>query len=232
WAIAWRLADGDTLVAALATAGPALDVETTCQLALEATAERVTKWLLANVDPGRPAAAVVDELAPAVTALRARLPEWLAGPEAETFHKRVSEFRLAGLTAPLAHELATAEWLTGPLDVVTVAHEARVEPDAAGIVYYALGQHVDFSWLLARLAEAGADDRWERRAAEGLVGDLLRARRRLARRRLRDPGGALPERPLAAVQSLLRDLRAAPRVTLAALQVIVYEIRRLTEEDR
>jgi len=56
------------------------------------------------------------------------------------------------------------------------------------------------------------------------------ARRRLACRRLEEPPGALPERALGAVQALIRDLRAAPRVSLAALQVVVREIRRLAEE--
>ena len=42
--------------------------------------------------------------------------------------------------------------------------------------------------------------------------------------------GALSERALGAVQALVRDLRAAPRVSLAALQVVVREIRRLAQE--
>jgi glutamate dehydrogenase len=230
WAITWRLAGGDALVAAVETASPALDVESTCQLALEAMAERVGKWIIANVDASRPAADVVADLGRALGAIRAALPEWLAGSEAETFHKRASELGLAGLPPALARELATAEWLVGPLDVVTVARQAGVEPAEAGACYYALGQHIDFAWLLARLGETGDDDRWQRRAAEGLTEDLLRARRRLTRRSLRDAGGALPERPLAAVQALLRDLRAAPRTGLAALQVVVHEIRRLSEE--
>ena len=40
---------------------------------------------------------------------------------------------------------------------------------------------------------------------------------------------ALPARPLAAVQDLLRDLRAAPRVELAGLAVLVGALRRLAE---
>jgi len=34
------------------------------------------------------------------------------------------------------------------------------------------------------------------------------------------------------VHDLVRDLRAAPRVTLAALQVVVRELRRLAENVR
>ncbi len=61
-----------------------------------------------------------------------------------------------------------------------------------------------------------------------LIEDLLRARRRLA---LASVGGRVPPpRSLAGVQALVRDLRAAPRVGLAALEVVVRELRRLADE--
>jgi glutamate dehydrogenase len=160
--------------------------------------------------------------------VRSRLGEWIAGAEAESFQRLRSELEIAGLPAELARELATADWLTGALDVVTVAREMGVDPEQAAARYYGLGEQIDFAWLWARLAEAGETDRWQRRAVEGLVEDLLRARRRLTRLTL-DPGHPLPARPLAEVQELVRDLRAAPRVSLAALQVVVREIRRLAE---
>jgi glutamate dehydrogenase len=112
--------------------------------------------------------------------------------------------------------------------VVTVARAAGVDPEAAAAPYYALGQQIDFAWLWARLACASEDDRWQRRAVEGLVDDLLRARRQLTHAVLAR-GGQPPARPLAAIADLLRDLRAAPRTSLAALEVAVREVRRLAE---
>jgi NAD-specific glutamate dehydrogenase len=115
------------------------------------------------------------------------------------------------------------------LDVAAVARDAWTEPETAAACYYGLEQHLDFAWLWARLADAGEEDGWLRRAAEGLVDDLLRARRRLAAAMLWDGPRALPVRPLAAVQELLRDLRAAARTPLPALAVVVREIRRLAD---
>ena len=230
WVIGWRIAGGEALAAAIGASAAAADVDGACRLALEAGAERLAKWVLANTEAGRPAAGVVAELEPAVATIRARLVDWVTGPEAETFHKRISELTIAGLSPDLAHDLATTEWLVGPLDVATVARQTERDAEEAGAAYYALGQYVDFGWALGRLAESGDDDRWRRRAAEGLIEDLLHARRRLTRRRLEDPDGALSERALGAVQALVRDLRAAPRVSLAALQVVVREIRRLAQE--
>src|SRR5439155_1686984 len=135
WTIAWAVAGGATLARAIADGGFALEVETTCRLVLERTAERVTKWMLANTDPARPA------------------------------------------------------------------------------------------------AEAGEDDRWQEQAVEGLFEDVLRARRRLARLALEGPDAAAAARSLGKVQDLIRDLRAAPRTSLAALQVVVRELRRAAERE-
>src|SRR5439155_1279449 len=97
WAVGWRLGGGDALAAAITASAAAVDVESACRLALEASAERVTKWVLANTDAERPAAGMVADLGPAVAAIRGRLPDWVTGAEAETFHKRVSELTIAGL---------------------------------------------------------------------------------------------------------------------------------------
>jgi glutamate dehydrogenase len=227
WVVAWTVAGGAGLVDAVAGGDHGVEAESACQLVLERTAERVTKWLLANADPSRSATELAADLGAAVAPVRARLPEWVVGPEAEAFHRLLSELGIAGLPPALAREFATAEWLTGALDVVAVAREVDVGLEEAAGRYYGLADRVDFAWLWTRLGEAGEDDRWQRRAVEGLVVDLLRARRRLARLELR--GGEVSPRALAVVEGLLRDLRAAPRTTLAALQVIVREVGRLAE---
>jgi glutamate dehydrogenase len=228
-AITWRLAGVTALAAAVTAGNYPLDVETACFAVLERTCERVAKWLLASADDGRSAADVAAQLAADVPALRARLAEWLTGSEAEAFQKLLSELEIAGIAAPLARDLATAEWLAGILDVVTVGRERGVASEDAAACYYALGQHLDFAWLWQRLAEAAEDDRWQRRAVEGLVEDLLRARRALTARALGGEGSAAAAGALQGVHDLLRDLRAAPRVSLAALQVVVREIRTRAE---
>jgi glutamate dehydrogenase len=227
WTISRVVAGAGELLDAVARATPTAEVETTCHQVLEQTIERVTRWVLANADPTRPASEVAAEHAAAIGRVRARLPEWIGGAEAEAFAKLQSQLEIAGLPRPLARALATSDWLTGALDVVTVARDVGQDPEPVAARYYGLGQEIDFAWLWARLAEAGDDDRWQRRAVAGLSEDLLRARRRLAATVLR--GGALPPRALTAIQALLRDLRAASRTSLAALQVVVREVGRLAD---
>jgi glutamate dehydrogenase len=224
WAIAWTVAGGERLADALAATALAADAALACQLALEGLAARVAKWVLANADPGRAAADVAAELRAAAAPVRRRLAEWVVGAEAESLQRRIAELELAGLGPALARELAGAEWLPGALDVAAVARAAGIPPETAAARYYALGQQIDFPWLLGRLAEAGDDDGWQRRAAEGLVEDVLDARRRLAR--LPDP---VAPQALGRLETLVRDLRVAPRAPLAALQVVAHELRRLAQ---
>ena len=145
--------------------------------------------------------------------------------EAEAFRRRAAALEIAGLPAALARELTLAEWLPSALDVVTVARELDLPVAAAAARYYALGGALDFAWLLERLGEVADEDHWQRRSVEGLAADVREARRRLTR----STPEALPARGVEMVRGLVRDLRAAPRVSLAALAVVVRELRRLAE---
>jgi NAD-specific glutamate dehydrogenase len=181
--------------------------------------------VLANADAERPAAAVADELREGAAAVLPQLESWLAGTEAEALRRRTAALEIAGLTPALARELALAEWLPSALDVVTVGHELGIPVPEAAARYYALGEVLDFAWVLERLGEVADEDRWQRRAVEGLAADVRVVRRRLAR----SGPGTLPARRLEVVTGIMRDLRAAPRVSLAALAVVVRELRRLAE---
>jgi glutamate dehydrogenase len=226
--IAWEVAAAGKLVAAICRGASSAEAETTCQLALERVVEPRRSGSSATRTRRVPRAEVAEALAHDVGRVRPRLAEWLVGAEMEAFHKLLSELEMSGMPAPLARHLATAEWLPGALDVVTVARTHGVQPEAAAAAYYAIGQHVDFAWLFARLGAMELEDVWARRAAAGLVDEVLRARRRLAAAALAGRH-ELPARPLATVQALTNDLRAAPRVGLAALQVVVRELGRLAD---
>src|SRR5262249_46173645 len=123
WAIAWAVIDGSRLVAAIDAEHLAADVDCACRLAIEATTDRAAKWVLANTDGSRPAAEVASDLAAALSGLRGRVVGWVAGAEAEAFHRRVSELEIGGVSAAVAQALTNAEWLSGTLDVALIARQ-------------------------------------------------------------------------------------------------------------
>ncbi len=223
WAMAWRIADGEVLATALATAGLAVDVQSACALALEAVGEGGTTWLLGRRDP-RPAHVIADALARDVARVRPHLDGWVVGSEAHAWQRQVSELEIAGVPPALARALTAATWLPAALDVVAIAARDEVDPRAVATRYFTLGDRLDFGWLLARLCESDDDDPWQRRARIGLTRDVQDARRRLAR-----VATDVVDRESIGVQRLMRDLRAAPRVSFAALQVAAHDLRRLAD---
>ncbi len=226
WAIAWTVLEGPGLLCDLEAAGMAADDELGCLLALEAAAEQVTRWVLRRTDATQSAAVVARTLADAMAPAREGLAGWVVGSEAEALQKRVAALEIAGLSSPLARRLALAEWLPAVLDVVTASQALGLDVAEAGRRWGALAGVLDFGWLQARLGEAAVDDdRWQQRATEALAEDLQAARRHLVAL----PDAAEAVRLLAPVQELVRDLRATPRVTLAALLVVAREIRRVSE---
>src|SRR5262249_61611472 len=81
WVIAWELLAGERLTQAIEDAQVAAEVDTTCSLLLEATAEGVARWLVANTDAARPAHLVVEDLAGPLETAREQLPGWLVDAE-------------------------------------------------------------------------------------------------------------------------------------------------------
>jgi glutamate dehydrogenase len=231
WAVAWAVAGWSALMASVTEEGHPPEAESAAWFVVEGAGERTTKWILANTGAERPAAEVAADCGRAIAAVRGRLPEWITGADLEAWERLVASLEMAGLAAPSARALAETQWLADTLAVAAVARETGVDAERAAASYWGLGERIDFAWLWARLAEAGEEDRWQRRAVAGLGEDLDRARRRLAGAVLGAGPGALHGRALAVVQALIRDLRAAPRTSLAALEVVVREIRRLAEPD-
>src|SRR6185295_14738691 len=97
---------------------------------------------------------------------------------------------------------------------------------------------LDFAWLCQALEAAAGDDRWERRATEGLMADVDRLRRSLTRALLRAGSdlarGLVAFRDahasdLARVRALIEDLKSGRSVGVAGLVVVVRELARLEE---
>ena len=106
-------------------------------------------------------------------------------------------------------------------------------------MYYRLGEVVDLDWVQRGLRELPAEDRWERRALEGLNEGLMYARRQLVYNILQysTAGGAVDaclreylaghQGQLTALAALVSDIKSAPRTSLAAVLVVMRELGRL-----
>jgi glutamate dehydrogenase len=241
WVIAWALARGRELVGCLwkdgdDPGGSASEARLQSQAALVTGLERLTRWVLRNVRAEQTAGDAIRDLGTALDQARTSLPGYFSAKEAEVFHRRMAELEMAGVARDVAHQLALTEWLDGALVVIRIATETGGGWEAIARLYFGLSDWLDFPWLLAKIADRDSEDLWDRRAALGLAEDLADARCRLVRRLL--AAGAtvadlhalgMPRARAERATRLVADLKGAPRVTSAALQVIVRELGRLCE---
>jgi glutamate dehydrogenase len=156
----------------------------------------------------------------------------------------VRTLETAGVPPALARRVAQLDGLGDALEITRVAAAANVSlPGAAG-VYGELGTALDLDWLRRALPGAlSADDRWEARAAAGLLDRLRATRRRLVLDVLaeRAAGASAAERVAAysdtrrdqvdVILGLTHDLRAVAQPPLPALLVLLRELDRLVESD-
>jgi NAD-specific glutamate dehydrogenase len=140
----------------------------------------------------------------------------------------------------LARRVALSSRIAEVLDVAAIALECNAGAELAAVGYYRLCDMLDLEWLDRRLAEAVPRDRWEKRVVLGLTEDLMAMRHEFALQVLAthqeetvDAAAAIDaylvthQAELIRIGELIDDVTTAPRVTLAALSVVIRAIGRL-----
>jgi len=234
WVGAALISDADELIRALDSAQPTLAATalTSGYLMLERALGQATKWLLQTQPREGSIGGLIDRYQAPVRQVLLRLADRQRGT--------MSRLLELGVEASLAEQIARLEGLADALEISFVAHESGTELDLVHDAYLGAETLVDLPWIRENLqAMADSDDRWERRAIEGLVEGLLYARRRLTQQvlgEIRDGSGAAQGiaalanayRPrLEALRRLINDVRAAPRASLPATMVVMRELDRL-----
>jgi len=180
------------------------------------------------------------------TALGPRIAAWQRalgaipepeGPEAALPDREAVHLESLGLEPGVARALRALETLRTGLEIVRVAEERRIELADAAFVYDRLASMLDFAVLERWFAAVPGDDRWEKRAAEGLRDDLAAARRRMTATivaRAEQSLGARfdafaveHESEIGRLRSLAEDFGSRRQVSIAAMVVVVRELWKL-----
>jgi glutamate dehydrogenase len=241
WALAVAVSGAADLWTEIGAADPPLPVEAAarCWLVLQDAIERATKWVI-EMQPAEGAATQIsDELAAPTQELLQMLPQMLPPPARAAFASAAEALAADGTPRPLAERIVPLERLAELFEVGHIAGDLDVHCGAAAEVYYGVGDIVDLDWVRQGLAGLPAEDRWERRAIEGLSEGLVYARRQLTRDVLLCGEARHPvqerlqayvtghEKRLAELQTLINDIKSARHTTLAALLVVMRALGRL-----
>jgi glutamate dehydrogenase len=151
---------------------------TQVRLRTEATrlAERATRWLLrvpeVTGEPAAPLQTVTDRFGAAVAAVRAGMPGWLQGADAEAYTERAAELRTAGVPPELAAEAAAAPLLAAALDLIVVSERTGAPIALAGQVSQCLAERLALVPLRELVIALPRDRRWNSMARATLRDDL------------------------------------------------------------
>jgi glutamate dehydrogenase len=177
-AVARAVFDVDRLWDAVGLLDNRVSATTQVELRTETTrlAERTTRWLLRQPDlvaePAPPVASVRDRFAAPVAAVRAGLPHWLLGLEAEGYAARVARLQASGVPAPLAAEVAAAPLVPAALDLAVVAERTGAPVALAGQVMQCVAERLGLVPLRELVLSLPRDRRWPSMARASLRDDL------------------------------------------------------------
>jgi glutamate dehydrogenase len=173
---------------------------------------------------------------------RRALAELLDGDErcaAADSDPEVAGIERLGVEADLARALRGLERLRNHLEVVRVAEDRRIPLAEAGMIHRRVAELVDFAALDRLFAAAPGEDRWEKRAAEGLREDLAAAHRRMTATVQARPQGDVAERvssfaaehapEIRRLHSLIEDVSSRRQTSVAAMVVVVRELWKLAD---
>jgi glutamate dehydrogenase len=124
-------------IAELSTAVP-VSVADAMMLALRRLLDRVSRWLLLNRPQPLAVGAEINRFRPNVQALAPRVPDWLAGREADTVAAAARRLTGQGVPDELANPVSAGLTSFGLLDIVEVAELAEQDAERVAQLYYAL----------------------------------------------------------------------------------------------
>jgi glutamate dehydrogenase len=201
--------------------------------------DRTTRWLLQSRRSSIDVVAEVARFRGPLDDLTPRLPDLLAGVEAQRLARRSGELAAAGLPEPLAVRTACLLDAFSLLDVVEIAaDDARPVDEVAGI-YFALSDRFEIDRMLTTISGLPRADRWQALARSALRYDLYAALAGLTSDVL---SGAVPGEPapeaiarwerangegLTRARSTLQEVVAADRADLATMSVALRTVRTL-----
>ena len=222
-------------------AATAAESELVAFLALERASRIAVGWALGELEPATSIGAAVTRFKPAFEMLSGEFESMLAGGERERFERLYRELRIDVLDGELAHALARLAFADHILSVVSLSFAREIDPAKAAQAYFRLSAQLNFTILEQALQSIGADDRWERRAANELAAELRAARIALCCAVLDaiagDPAIGVDESieqlkrlradRFAQLARLFGELKALASPTLPALQVTIRALSRL-----
>jgi glutamate dehydrogenase len=184
---AFALADGAFCLDELKARIAALDLKVPAQIQNAMVADiaellrRLGLWFIVNLPPkGAGLRETVMLYRSGFMALKGKFETMVSPLEARAVEARIEKLTAAGVPEDVAEDVGILPLLGAVPEIVLLAQTERVDVEAAGKIFFAVGGLVGLDRLRALSREIVAKEHWDRLAIRRMVDDLYAAQRGLA----------------------------------------------------
>ncbi|MFK8083637.1 MAG: NAD-glutamate dehydrogenase [Granulosicoccus sp.] len=214
------------------------------QILVRGLVERSTHWLIRNRKSGNDINTLVSHFRHSLDKLISVMPDCLSDAERTTLDQRVQHFMNAGAPEPTATMVARVVPLSSALDIVEVATSLQQPVAGIAALYFALGHHLELSWLRERVGLLVSNSHWHKLATSELRSNLHDQQRHLCAEiaSLTDQDLSAEQRVLdwskTNAQStdtyrvLMAEMKASSSIDFAMLSLAINEVHKLLRSDR
>jgi glutamate dehydrogenase len=212
------------------------DAQTAMLLDIGQLVERCTRWFLRHGGGPLNIAASIDNFTPGIDKLSRHLKDVLSTGHHDRVTKKTQRYTAKGVPKALAQRIASLDPLAAALDIVNAAQRNDLAVEAAGKIYFQVGERLGLAWLRTSARGFSANTHWQRQAVTAIIDDLYVQQRALTSSVIEANGddavdGAVNgwiDANRAAVgrnEQLLADMRKSGAVDIAMLAVANRQIR-------
>jgi len=138
-----------------------------------------TRWVLNHSETTLDIAAAVSRYHQGMRDLRGHLVEAITPREKQRYEADRKRWLAVGFPETLAADLAVLPTPGSGLDIIHVAAEHGLKVERAAEVYFALGEALHLSWLMAKIEDLPVESRWHAHARGSLRDELYTQHRAL-----------------------------------------------------
>ncbi|MEJ1993808.1 MAG: NAD-glutamate dehydrogenase [Limibacillus sp.] len=144
--------------------------------------ERMTVWLLRNIEAPMDISDAVDRYRPGARALCAEVGKILPASDVKVLNDTAERFVKEGVPKELAVRIASFAWMVPAGDIVESAHASGLDATAVAKTYFAIGSRFGIDWLRRSAGRLPSDNAWDKLAITAIVDDLYEHQSELTNR--------------------------------------------------
>jgi glutamate dehydrogenase len=133
---------------------------------------RTTRWFLRRKRVHLDITETVKRYQAGVEQIKKAIPKVFGETLNLHYAEHFEEYKNAGLSQRLAHDLTSLRALFSSMDIIEIAHEHGLDVVKVAEVYFGIGEFLDLPWIRSQVIAHPAENHWEALSREALRDDL------------------------------------------------------------